>query len=252
MIDAHIHLDDPRFDSDRQQIIEQAIAQGIDGFVVPSVGVWNFKSVLQLSKAYANVFVAFGLHPYFLEKHQASDLETLESWLNHPNCIAVGECGLDFYLKNLDKTKQLEFFKAQIILAKKHQLPLILHARGAVEEIYNQLREADYFKATIHSYNGSLQQTQKLIDKGMVFSFGGAICNPRAKKLHELLKYIPADFIMFETDAPDQSPYPDHKARNTPAKLKQIIQTYAKITQTDEQQAIATSRSVTQKFFQLK
>ena len=251
MIDAHIHLDDSRFDKDRSNLMNQARKIGVEGFVVPSVGVWNFEKVNLLASSNKDVFAAFGLHPYFIDKHEPEDLSLLESWLDDEPCVALGECGLDFYLKELDKNKQIEFFVAQIELAKKYNLPLILHARGAVEEVFNSLKKVDYFNATIHSYNGSIQQTKKLIDRGVVFSFGGAICNPRAKKIHELIKYIPPKHLMFETDAPDQNLYPDHKLRNTPTNLLKVIEAYSRITKSDIELAMINSREVTQNFFKL-
>ena len=251
MFDAHIHLDDSRFDKDRLILLNEARKVGVNGFVVPAVGVWNFEKIKTLTALEKDIYPAYGLHPYFIDRHEPEDLCVLERWLKDESCVALGECGLDFYLKNLDKSKQIEFFKAQIELAKMFNLPLILHARGAVEEVLNNLKVVDYFNATIHSYNGSIDQTKILLDLGVVFSFGGAICNPRAKRLHELIKYIPSNNIMFETDAPDQNLYPNHKSRNTPVNLLKVIEAYSRITKTDVELAKINSSEVTQKFFQL-
>jgi TatD DNase family protein len=191
------------------------------------------------------------LHPYFIDRHKRDDIKYLDIWLGVNQTCAVGECGLDFFLKDLDENLQHYYFEAQIELAKKHQLPLILHARGAVDAVFNALKKASYFNAMIHSYNGSIQQTKQLIDKGVKLSFGGAICNPNAHKLHKLLKYCPSDSIMFETDAPDQNLYPDYQLRNEPINLIKIIEYYSQVTQQNAGDIINTSARVTSNFFKL-
>lgn len=175
MIDAHIHLDDKRFDEDRQQLIQQAHDVGIKQFITPAVALDGFAKLKTLSLQYPSMVPSYGLHPYFIEQHKEDDIKYLDLWLSANQSCAVGECGLDFFHKDLDKTTQHYYFEAQIELAKKHQLPLILHARGAVDAVFNSLKNTDYFNAMIHSYNGSIEQTKQLLDKGMKFSFGGAI-----------------------------------------------------------------------------
>ncbi len=230
MIDAHIHLDDERFDDNRGELIAQAQTVGITQFIVPAVDYSRFEKLKELSKQYDCIIPSYGLHPYFIKQHSLQDIDLLDNWLSANKSCAVGECGLDFFLKELDKDIQQNYFEAQITLAKKHNLPLILHARGAVDAVFNALKQADYFQAMIHSYNGSTQQTKQLLDKGIKFSFGGAICNPNAHKLHKLVQYVPTDAIMFETDAPDQNLYPHFKEINTPVNLIRIIKHYSKLT----------------------
>ncbi len=252
MIDAHIHLDDQRFDTDRSALIKQAQEVGITHFITPAVMAAGFEKLTTLSKQHNSIVPSYGLHPYFIDQHQENDLKYLDLYLStHPSC-AVGECGLDYFLKDLDKHKQRYYFAAQIELAKKHNLPLILHARGAVDAVYAELKNANYFNAMIHSYNGSIEQTRQLIDKGLKFSFGGAICNPNAHKLHKLIKYCPLDVVMFETDAPDQNLYPDFKERNVPINLVRVAKYVAENTEIDLPQLIKASISNTKKYFQLK
>jgi len=252
VIDAHIHLDDERFDKDRGDLIKQAQEVGIKQFITPAVTASGFSKLLNLSNQYSCVIPSYGLHPYFIGQHKKDDIKLLDSWLTaNPSC-AVGECGLDFFLKNLDKELQHYFFEAQIELAKKHQLPLILHARGSVDAVFLALKKANYFNAMIHSYNGSIQQTNQIIDHGIKLSFGGAICNPNAHKLHRLIKHCPLDSLMFETDAPDQNLYPDYKLRNLPVNLIKIINYYSQLTHQNAEEVINTSVKVTSQFFQLQ
>jgi TatD DNase family protein len=251
MIDAHIHWDDQRFDEDREVLIKLAQKAGISKFISPAVGVFGFKKVLEISNQFDCIYPTYGLHPYFINQHKENDLDTLEQWIIEQDPVAIGECGLDYFIKDLDIQRQSFFFEAQIELAKKYQLPLILHARNAVEAVYDALKNADYFNAMIHSYNGSIEQTKKLLNHGIKFSFGGAICNPKAHKLHKLVQYCPQDSIMFETDAPDQNLYPDFKLRNTPTNLIKVIEKYSNITGVDLNLAKETSLSVATRFFDI-
>jgi TatD DNase family protein len=251
VIDAHIHLDDKRFDKDRDELIKQAQDVGINKFITPAVMVSGFSKLKDLSIKFPCIIPSYGLHPYFIDQHQKDDLKYLDLWLSTHKSCAVGECGLDYFLKDLNKNLQSYYFEAQIELAKKHQLPLILHARGAVDAVFLALKNANYFNAMFHSYNGSIEQTKQLLDKGVKFSFGGAICNPNAHKLHKLIKYCPIDSLMFETDAPDQNLYPKNKLRNEPTNLVKVITFYSELTNQDIKKIICNSIETTNVFFKL-
>ena len=251
MIDAHIHLDDERFDKNRQHLIAQAQRAGVAHFIVPAVQRKGIVKLKNLAIEHANIHACYGLHPYYIAAHHKQDIQALDNWLHQNKAIALGECGLDFYLKDLDKNKQLFYFEAQIALAKAHNLPLVLHARGAVDAVFNCLKKQQYFNAMIHSYNGSIHQTKKLLDLGVKFSFGGAICHANATKIHKLVKYCPADSIMFETDAPDQNPCGRRTDLNLPINLGEIINCYARICATDAKQAQKQSSLVCRDFFQI-
>lgn len=249
MIDAHIHLDDSRFDEDRTLLINQAQEAGIKKFITPAVTLSGFSKLRELSLQHPSITPSYGLHPYFITQHKKDDIKYLDTWLSANKSCALGECGLDFFLKELDKDLQQFYFEAQIELAKKHDLPLILHARGAVDAVFNALRNAKYYNAMLHSYNGSIEQTKRLIDRGIKFSFGGAICNSKAHKLHKLVNYCPLDTIMFETDAPDQNLYPDFKLRNEPINLIKIIHYYSLLTNHSSDKVKTQSSVTCQQFF---
>jgi len=251
VIDAHIHLNDSRFDENRADLIQQAMTAGIQKFITPAVMVSGFSKLKRLSTQFPSIIPSYGLHPYFVKQHKVDDLKYLDLWLSANSSCAVGECGLDYFLKGLDRQRQQFYFEAQIELAKKHNLPLVLHARGAVEAVFNALKNADYYHAMIHSYNGSIQQTEQLLNKGIKFSFGGAICNPNAHKLDKLIKYCPIDSIMFETDAPDQSPYPHVKQMNIPLNLIQVIKKYSEISNIEFKLCLQNSVRACMKFFNL-
>lgn len=231
MIDSHIHLDDARFDHDRDQLIKSAQEAGVSRFVVPAVTVNKFPALLKIAKEHDMVAYTLGLHPYYIDQHGANDLEFLSRSLQDSGAVGVGECGLDYHLKDLDKKKQNLFFEAQIILAKHFDLPLILHVRGAIDAVFNLLKKHDYFKAVMHSFNGSIEQAKQIIETGVYLGFGPAACNPKAAKLKALIEFVPTQHMMLETDAPDQPFYDRYGERNLPIDLLRVNAEIAKIKQ---------------------
>lgn len=222
LIDSHIHLDDERFDFDRNELIKMASLSGVDRFIIPAVSVNRFPAVLKIAKEHQSVAYTLGLHPYYVKEHGAKELEFLAQALNDSGAIGVGECGLDYHLKNLDREKQKLIFEAQVVLAKHFSLPLILHVRGAVDDVFNTLKKHQYYKAVMHSFNGSIEQARQIIEKGIYLGFGPAVCNPKASKLQALVKSVPNEFILLETDAPDQPFFDRIGKRNLPIDLLRV------------------------------
>ncbi len=229
LIDSHIHLDDERFDADRAALVKSAQTAGINRFIVPAVSVNRFPAVLKAAKDHDSVAYTLGLHPYYINEHSGTDLEFLAQSLQGSGAVGVGECGLDFYLKDLDRDKQILVFEAQVVLAKHFKLPLVLHVRGAVDEVFHILKKHDYFHAVMHSFNGSIEQAKQIITKGIYLGFGPAVCNPNAHKLKKLIEFIPIELMMLETDAPDQPFFDKREQRNLPIDLLRVNQDIAAI-----------------------
>lgn len=233
LIDSHIHLDFPAFDRDRKELLKSAAANSIKHFVVPATTSQSWPTINDLAKTYPCVSPAYGIHPYFIHAHTLDDCDKLDTWISEYDCIAVGETGLDYYLKELDQTLQMAFFEAQLKLANKHQLPVILHARKAVETVTNTLKKHCITKGIVHSFNGSYQQAMRLIDMGFKLGFGGAITYPRATRLRALIKQLPLDSICLETDAPDQPSIEFQGRRNQPIALLSVLNTVAELRSTE-------------------
>ena len=251
LIDSHIHLDDGRFDDDREQLIKSAQQVGISRFIVPAVTVNRFPDVLKLAKEHALISYTLGLHPYFINQHNAADLEFLAQSLQGSGAVGVGECGLDYYLKDLDRDKQKLFFEAQVVLAKHFDLPLVLHVRGAVDAVFQILQKHDYFNAVMHSFNGSIKQAEQMIDQGIYLGFGPAVCNPKAHKLKQLIEFVPIEHMMLETDAPDQPFFDRFGKRNLPIDLVRVNEEIAKIKDIDAAVLARQTTINTKLFFNL-
>jgi len=145
-------------------------------------------------------------------------------WLGRERPVAVGECGLDYHITDVNRARQQHLFSAQLALAREFDLPIVIHARRAVEDVIRMIRSSGHYHGLVHSFNGSTQQASRLIDLGYKLSFGGAISYTRAKRLREMIRSLPLDAILLETDAPDQPDQTHQGQRNEPAYLVDVWQ----------------------------
>jgi TatD DNase family protein len=251
LIDSHSHFDDSSFDADRDATWARARAVGVVAQIVPAVSAALWPQVQQVCGAYPDLYPAYGLHPIYLAQHNKSDLIELEHWLEREPAVAVGECGLDFYLTDLARAPQIEFFMIQVEIARAHDLPLIIHARRAVEDVILLLRQMPGARGVVHSFAGSAEQARRLIDMGFYLSFGGPITYPRARRLRELATQLPLNAILLETDAPDQPLCERQGQRNEPAYLYDVLQTLAALRGTDPAEIAALTTRNTIELFRL-
>ena len=231
MIDSHVHLDDPRFDPDRDAVLARARAAGVDAFIVPATTRDSWSRIGDLAECHSQIHPAYGLHPWFMERHRDADLDVLDRWLDEHKAVAVGECGLDFYEANADHEAQEALFRAQIALAKNHRLPLIVHARKSLDRVLRELRRHRGLEGVLHSFSGSLQQARQAVEQGFRLGIAATVGFERARRLREVVTRIDDAALLIETDAPDQ-PGPDHRGqRNEPAFLPEHLAVMAELKQ---------------------
>lgn len=226
-IDSHCHLDAPEFDPDRAAVLTRARAAGVAAQVVPAVSAAGFPALRALCAAAPDLHPAYGLHPLYLAEHRPEHLETLAAWLEREHAVAVGECGLDFWNGMDDAQRQREFLAAQLALARRFDLPLILHARRATEELIHVLRRAGGLRGVVHSFSGSAEQARQLRELGFLIGVGGPVTWPRARRLRRLVAEMPLEFLLLETDAPDQPLEGRRGERNEPARVADVCATIA-------------------------
>ncbi|CAA6822445.1 MAG: Putative deoxyribonuclease YjjV [uncultured Thiotrichaceae bacterium] len=231
LFDTHCHLDFKVFESDRSKVIERAKKQGVQDILVPSVSYKNWQAVLDLQEEFAGIHVALGMHPMFLEQHRAEDIKALDFMLEHNVCKAVGECGIDLFVKGLaqHKQRQVDIFIEHLRLAKKYDLPVIIHARKSLDIVLKYIRQFTGLRGIMHSFSGSRQQAEICIEQGFLLGFGGPVTYPRARKLRELVRTLPLESLLLETDAPDQVDESRYGERNEPAFLPAIMNTFAEL-----------------------
>jgi len=242
-IDSHCHLDAFEFSGDVIAVRDHARSQGVVHCVIPAVEVANFDSVRLLAHQTRDSY-CLGIHPLYVAQATDADLATLEAQLaqhrDDPRLVAVGEIGLDYFVPALTqgplREKQEHFYRAQLKLARRFDLPVLLHVRRSADQLLKHLRELSAIKpwqGIAHAFNGSAVQAQAFIQLGFKLGFGGAVTYERALQLRRLAASLPLDAIVLETDAPDIPPHwlyttAEQRAagvaqgRNTPGELPRI------------------------------
>ena len=252
-IDSHCHLDAPEFSADRAAVLSRAQEAGVQWCVMPAVQAKDFTKLQEIASLFAQPY-ALGIHPLYVPQAQTEDLLHLEACIQKartltdagqptdPRLVALGEIGLDFFVPSLCepamREKQLFFCHAQLKLAQKYKLPVILHVRKSADQLLSGLRRLECQGGIAHAFNGSLQQAQAFIDLGFVLGFGGTLTFERALQIRRLATQLPLSGMVLETDAPDIPPHWLYRTqserqsgnglaiqnRNEPCHLPQIAQ----------------------------
>jgi TatD DNase family protein len=251
LIDSHAHFDDARFDDDREAAWARARAAGVVEQVVPAVSAATWPRLKRVVAEHAGLHAAYGLHPMFLAEHRPEHLEALGHWLERERPVAVGECGLDFYVEGLDRTAQTRYFTAQLALAAEFELPVVIHARRAVDEVTKHIRRQPGLRGVVHSFSGSEQQACKLIDLGFCLGLGGPLTYPRANRLRRVAARVPLEGLLLETDAPDQPGNTHRGERNEPAYLPEVLATLAELRGRDPAEIAAATTANARRVFAL-
>lgn len=245
-IDTHCHLSAPEFAPDAAAVVARARAAGVGQMVLPAVDTADFPRVQALAHAHGLAY-ALGLHPLALDAladraAETAALDALDAALHaareDPRLVAVGEIGLDHFVPGLDRARQERVYAAQLGLAARHGLPVLLHVRRSADSLLKHLRRRPGLGGIAHAFNGSAQQAQAFVDLGFALGFGGALVFERALQLRALATGLPARALVLETDAPDIPPpwlyrRAEQRAaglahgRNEPAELPRIAHTLA-------------------------
>jgi len=221
IIDTHCHLDDERYNNDLDTVLQNANSKGVGKFIIPGADPKSLERAVEISEQYENVYFAVGVHPYDAENYDRTYLET---FVNHSKCIAIGECGLDYFRlpeteKAIEAEKKLqkEVFTEQIVWAKALKKPLIVHIRDSSADCLELLNEYSGDEGgVLHCYNAD-ESLLKLADKNFYYGIGGVLTFKNARKLINVYPKIPQDKLLIETDAPYLTPHPHRGERNEPA-----------------------------------
>lgn len=221
IIDTHIHLDDTRYQDDLEEVLARAVEGGVERFVIPGADLDTLDRAVELAESHDRIFFAVGIHPYDKEQY---DEGALLRYVKHPKCIAVGECGMDYFRlegseeeKAAEKAAQKEVFAAQIELAKRYKKPLIVHIRDASHDAKMILLEhgAGEVGGVLHCYNAD-EELLSLANDNFYFGIGGVLTFKNARKLVNVLPKIPREKLLIETDGPYLTPHPHRGQRNEP------------------------------------
>lgn len=229
LVDTHCHIDVEAFDTDREHVLKRSREQGVSRLVVPAIDIVHWDGLLDLCRRERGLYPALGLHPVCLHSHKDAHIQALEHEVEKHRPVAVGEIGLDYFVRELDRERQQKLFEAQLEIAKISDLPVILHVRKAHDRVLSTLKRIRVKGGTAHAFNGSLQQAQQYMDLGFKLGFGGMLTYERSNKIRALAKQLPAEAIVLETDAPDMTVSTHQGGRNSPEYLPECLQSLAEV-----------------------
>lgn len=217
IFDTHSHYDDPRFDPDRDELISSLFSNGISGIIHAATDIASSRFGIEQSKRYERYYASVGIHPENADCIEDGYINSLRLLAKNKKVVAIGEIGLDYHYEGYDKSAQIELFTSQIELANELSLPVIVHCRDAVGDCMDILRRHKP-KGVMHCYSGSPETARELLDLGMYIGFTGAITFKNAKKAAEVLKILPPDRLLLETDCPYMAPEP-HRGKRCDSSL---------------------------------
>lgn len=249
LTDTHTHLYSKEFDADRDQLIETAISKGVKRFFMPNVDSESIPGMFQVEKRFPeNCFPMMGLHPCSVNNKYEQELKVVEYWLEKRKFVAIGEIGIDLYWDKTFFVQQQEAFRRQIQLAKKYNLPYVIHSRSSFDEVMEIVNEfkQEKIKAIFHCFSGNVEQAEQVIKSGD-FKLGiGGVVSFKNSGLDKVVEVIDLKHIVLETDAPYLAPAPHRGKRNEPDYLLLVAQKIAEIKKisVEEVAAVTTQNSI--------
>ena len=230
LIDTHSHIDLGVFSDDFHQVLNRARKAGVLAQVLPGVKRDGWERILQLCAKEKDLYPAIGLHPMYMRHHAPDDLVVLREHALSGKLVAIGEIGLDYFVKDIDQSAQQELFEAQLEIAAEAKLPVLLHVRKAHDQVQKTLRQLHFCNGGIvHAYSGSLQQAEHYLKLGFLISICGTVTYDRATKIRAVAKQLSLESLVLETDSPDIPPAAFHGQRNSPEYLPEILISLSKL-----------------------
>lgn len=252
LIDTHAHLYVGRFADDIEQVLARAAEAGVEAVVIPATKPQEFQPALQLAKRFPQIHVAIGVHPHHAAEIADSDLDQVQELLQQGNGIAVGEIGLDYHYDFAPRPRQHEVFRRQLQIAKAVGLPAVIHNRESDEDVLRILEEEQdgSLRFQLHCFSSGMDVLEQAVGLGGMISFTGNITFSKGA-LDEVVRAVPDDRIMIETDAPYMTPIPHRGKRNEPAFVELVAQKMAELRGTTLQEIMTTTTANAKRFFQL-
>ncbi|MEH7354735.1 TatD family hydrolase [Neobacillus drentensis] len=254
LFDTHAHLNDTQYNEDLQEVINRAQNEGVTNMVVVGFDRPTIQRAMELAETYEFIYACVGWHPVDAIDMTDEDLVWIEELASHPKVVAIGEMGLDYHWDKSPKEIQKEVFRKQIRLAKKVNLPIVIHNREATADIVEILKEegAEEVGGIMHCFSGSPEVAQECVKMNFYISLGGPVTFKNAKKPKEVAAEIPLEKLLIETDCPYLAPHPYRGKRNEPSYVKLVAEEIAEIKGlTFEDVAVATTRNA-KKIFAIK
>ncbi len=229
LFDTHAHLNDERFNEDRDLLIQSLKENSVEAYCEIAYDMASSYAAYDLSQKYDYIYAAVGVHPHDAKDMTEEDLPRLKELLAKDKVVALGEIGLDYYYDNSERDVQRLWFARQLDLAKLVGMPITVHSRDAMEDTINILKEHGGGDGIIHCYSGSKESAKILLDMGYYISFAGPCTFKNANSILEVIKYVPEDRILIETDSPYLAPVPYRGKRNCPVYVAEVAKKIAEL-----------------------
>ncbi len=258
LIDTHCHLDFSSFDEDRDEVIERAVGAGVAAIVDPSVDLEGVERVLALAERRPEVYAAVGVHPNDCRECGEDTWARLREIARRPEAVAIGEIGLDYYRDRTPRDIQRRALEAQLAIAAETGLPAILHNRESEEDLLAILRAWVEGGGTPeppgvwHSFNLSMEWAEKIHDLGFFLGLGGVVTFKNARSVHEMVKAIPLEWVVLETDAPFLAPHPHRGRRNEPAYVALTAEAIARLKGVSVEKVASVTTANAEKLFGIR
>lgn len=231
LFDTHVHLNAEQYEDDLQEVINRALEKGVQNMVVVGFDEPTIKKAIQIAETYDFIYASVGWHPVDAVDMTDEHLAWIEELAQHPKVVALGEMGLDYYWDKSPKEVQKDVFRRQIRLARKVNLPIIIHNRDATEDVVTILKEehVEEVGGIMHCFTGSIEVAKQCMDMNMYISFGGPVTFKNAKKPKEVATELPLDKLLIETDCPYLTPHPFRGKRNEPGYVSYVAEQIAEL-----------------------
>lgn len=249
IIDTHVHLNDPKFEHQLDQIIQEAYDFDVRKMIVIGYNQETSLKAIHIANRYPNIYATVGLHPSEMGLFEDDDLNWIEEYIKHPKVIAIGEIGLDYYWDKTYKQKQITYFKKQIEIAKNHQMPIAVHSRNAIQDTYDCLTDSGVI-GVMHCYSGSLEMARLFTQLGFVLGIGGVLTFKNSQ-LRDIVAQLDLDHFVSETDAPYLAPVPYRGQINYPKYTRLVVEEIAKIKQIDLEMVMKRIEENTYRIFSI-
>jgi TatD DNase family protein len=270
LTDTHCHLDFNKFDEDRSAVLQRAIAAGVKRILVPGLDLQSSQSAIRLAESYSNLYAAVGFHPTDLESFSEKSFEKVKALVEHPKVVAIGEIGIDYYWVKEEQKQafQQEVLKKQLAFARSVNKPVIIHMREENDawvgqasidllEIlskWHKILKAENHRlaekpGVLHSYNGSLETAQTALDLNFYIGVTGPVTYKNAEEKRRIIRQLPLERLLIETDAPFLAPVPQRGKRNEPAFVAYIADKIAEIHETTREQVAKITTENAERLF---
>lgn len=250
--DSHCHLTAEQFDPDRDEVIQRALDAGVTRMLTLATDVTSSRAGIALAERFQGVYAAIGIHPESVRDAALEDLNMLRELAAHEKVVAIGEIGLDDYWDKTTAELQQVFFESQLELAAELDLPVAMHDRDAHEKIIETLQKHPKTRGVLHAFAGSLEMAQTAFELGLLVSFGGPVTFKNNKRAPDLIRALPLDKLLIETDSPYLTPHPHRGKRNEPLHVKLVAERIAELKGLSTDQVATQTTSSAKTLFRLK